>query len=783
MTFANVEAKTTITGFTDTDKALILAAMKTAYEGSATAKTMFDTWIATPANTINIKFVAGAFQAFTNGASGTGRVEIDTSYVTNATYINNTGKAVKDTLLSGLVHELGHGLTGLKDNWRTNDQLKGENVVFVNKMYKELGIDEQNSYVSYDKDGTIVKLGLEYTNKTAIDTSVKTNSNLSATGLISNANSNDLFIGGSNANTFETGGGNDFLHGAGGNDILKGGAGTDTAVYFGNPTDYDIRLQADGSWAVRHARGDKTDGTDKLENIEKIQFKDGATSDLIKKGLDFQTDFALVIDTTGSMGSSIGSVKSSATSLIDALFKDGKTDARIGVVSFKDETNGEPTSAILKFTDQDSFADRKAAALSAINSISVSGGGDLPETAYSGLLAALDGRMGEWRPGAGTMRIALFTDAAAKDSDLIGQVLAYANNIGVSAARTAGLEGANGTLNRFEFKMPAYSGRDEDDGNSDIGPLPYTPGSEPINPAAGTASLEVYTIKTGSTSIDTTGLSDIATATGGKFSTSTSDANLVDTLLDIISLPPDAALVSLVSANPDIEKGLTAAYQVLLKGVPNQSGIEFLMSQALATNFGAGPGVVFNQENIFINLFNNLVQGNADAASAFSSLAGTGSLSDQITSLYNAFVPIGSRKPDGLDFFNRADAVSFYSAAAAERGITSDNGPAIIAAASMLKVFVAANTPGIGDAVNDLFNAVINSTSALPATGDTLIDIEVADGTSGDTGDVPLRSFSALSSTDTPEPYASETDVSELAFASSVSIIGITDIHDGVGAF
>jgi hypothetical protein len=290
--------------------------------------------------------------------------------------------------------------------------------------------------------------------------------------------------------------------------------------------------------------------------------------------------------------------------------------------------------------------------------------------------------------------------------------------------------------------------------------------------------LEVYTIKTGSTSIDTASLSAIATATGGKFSTSTSDANLVDTLLNIISLPPDAALVSLVSANPDIEKGLTAAYQVLLNGVPNQSGIEYLMSQALATNFGAGSGVVFNQENIFINLFNNLVQGNADAASAFSSLAGSGSLSDQIISLYNAFVPAGSRNPAGLDFFNRPDAVSFYSAAAAERGITSDNGPAIIAAASMLKVFVTDNIPGIGDAVNDLYNAIINSTSALPATGDTLIDIEVADGTAGDAGDVSVLPFIALFATETPEPYAVEADLNDMAAASTVSIIGYADAHD-----
>jgi hypothetical protein len=68
------------------------------------------------------------------------------------------------------------------------------------------------------------------------------------------------------------------------------------------------------------------------------------------------------------------------------------------------------------------FADRKTAALNALKSITVGGGGDTPETAYDGLLKALDGTMGEWRTGAGTKRIALFTDTTAKDGALSAMV-------------------------------------------------------------------------------------------------------------------------------------------------------------------------------------------------------------------------------------------------------------------------------------------------------------------------------------------------------------------------
>jgi hypothetical protein len=130
MTFTDVEAKTTITGFSIPDKAIILTALKTAYEGSAVAKAMFDTWIATAVNTIDIKSVAGVFQAYTIGDAGTGRLEFDLSYIKDMTYISNTGTAVKVSALHAIVHELGHALTGRKDNWKVN-WLDGDNVEFI----------------------------------------------------------------------------------------------------------------------------------------------------------------------------------------------------------------------------------------------------------------------------------------------------------------------------------------------------------------------------------------------------------------------------------------------------------------------------------------------------------------------------------------------------------------------------------------------------------------------------------------------------------------------------
>lgn len=204
-------------------------------------------------------------------------------------------------------------------------------------------------------------------------------------------------IGAGKPNSLKSGDGNDYLFGGGGDDLLDGGKGVDTAVYFGKSTDYYIVYDRnifgywDGSWKIEHQRGEKDvdgelknfAGTDILRNIEFAQFEDTLVP-LETSKISFQSDFAVVIDTTGSMGSSIDSVKNQASALITALF-DKAPDSRIAIVGFKDTENGEPSQVILPFTDQVEFADRKAAAITALNSIGVGGSGDWPETDFDGL--------------------------------------------------------------------------------------------------------------------------------------------------------------------------------------------------------------------------------------------------------------------------------------------------------------------------------------------------------------------------------------------------------------
>jgi VCBS repeat protein/hemolysin type calcium-binding protein len=521
---------------------------------------MIDAWLADAGHIIDIRYISGDYRA----GIGTGRVELDPAYITNLSYITDHGRAVLHQQVGALAHELGHALNGTEDKHNRTSKLfdiasgdfMGDNVRFVNPIWQQLGLPLEVSYVAQSL--SLHRVGYDYTNGAAIDGAVSFDSsggfripftsivlfanNDVSTGMAPNKATNDLLIGGPSNNKLFSGDGKDFLFGGGGDDILNGGESkNDTAVYFGSALDYDIRLNKDGSATVKNVRGAKDAGADTLKNVEIVQFDGGQTYKLEKKGLTFQTDFALVIDTTGSMGSSIGSVKTAASALIDAAFAGGKADARIGVVGFKDTTIGEASRAILKFTDDDDFAVRKSHALTAINGIAVGGGGDLPETAFDGLRFALDGHIGDWRPGAGILRVALFTDAPAKDGALAGTVSALAHSIGATIGTHATFAGAGGMLDTFDLGSAGGAGSpaglvDEE------ALLPFDPAADvPIAADPTTRQIQIFTIFTGPAGSDTAALESIAGANDGKFLVAPTNEELVKLLLEIINLPATPA--------------------------------------------------------------------------------------------------------------------------------------------------------------------------------------------------------------------------------------------------
>lgn len=262
----------------------------------------------------------------------------------------------------------------------------------------------------------------------------------------------DTLVGGKGNDQLWGGVLGDTLIGGEGDDTLDGGlVGQDVAIYDGKAIDYDILRNADDTYTIRHVRGDMTDGTDTLEDIEQVKFSD-QTFQLAVNSIRTQRDFALVVDTTGSMSPYIDAVKGQMNNLVNKLLGDGTIDGRISIVGFKDP--GE-TETILSFTSQDDLAARKAAAQAAINGVGVSGGGDYPEGANSGLLHSLKGNAGKFRDTAVARDIAIFTDAEVKDTWLADEVAMYADDIGVTISGMASARTAGVAVTEFSFSAAA----------------------------------------------------------------------------------------------------------------------------------------------------------------------------------------------------------------------------------------------------------------------------------------------------------------------------------------
>lgn len=216
--------------------------------------------------------------------------------------------------------------------------------------------------------------------------------------------------------------------------------------------------------------------------------------------------------------------------------------------------------------------------------------------------------------------------------------------------------------------------------------------------------------------------------------------------------PAPASVAASFAASPDVAKGLAAAYQTLLGGVPNQAGFTTLIKSAVDSNFGAGPGPIFNIENIFINLANNLVQGNTTASATFANLASGATLSAKIGSLYAAIIPAANQSAEGLAFLTGSQQLAFYQAVAAERGVAGTDGAAVVAMAALLNIAVKQDI-GVGDDINDLVAAVAAGSAQIPTGGSVFTDIEIADGTAfdADDGDAVSRVSEMLLASDTAE--------------------------------
>lgn len=190
-------------------------------------------------------FITGKYAIFINKSaisdrfSGGKFLDINPSYLANATYVNERGVAVVATLEANIIHELGHLLGGLGD-WVHEGQrvmseiMRSPNVDAVNQVYSDMGIQQRLLYVGFDPTGLDAPAGRDFVHGAHIagvvvaeqvQFSDGSHGNFDAGGL--EGNPDLLLIGGASDNVLTSGGGQDWLYGGGGADTLSGGDGDD----------------------------------------------------------------------------------------------------------------------------------------------------------------------------------------------------------------------------------------------------------------------------------------------------------------------------------------------------------------------------------------------------------------------------------------------------------------------------------------------------------------------------------------------------------------------------
>lgn len=170
---------------------------------------------------------------------------------------------------------------------------------------------------------------------------------------------------------------------------------------------------------IRETYGEE--GVGKL--VEEWAKPDPASQIALREVLDLPAaggeflDLVFVIDTTGSMGDDINAVKAEAITVVEAI-QNERPFSRIGIVLYKDFGDSYVATTQLPFNyDKDEI-------VSAIQSITVGGGGDFPEAVYSGIIHATDelDDLGEWRlEGLVNKVIIAIGDAPAHDPEPTSQ--------------------------------------------------------------------------------------------------------------------------------------------------------------------------------------------------------------------------------------------------------------------------------------------------------------------------------------------------------------------------
>ncbi len=242
--FSDIANRVNVSGFTGVSSSSdldILALFAVAYENSTRLAGRVNLWLNDPANAgkdIEITYIptsnpsAPGF-AFLNQ----GLIFLNPELSDDLLYIDKGGTAVAASVLSVLVHEIGHAVSLNRDD-PTYANLEGDNIAnLVNDWYRDLGIPEEAGYLSRAliSENVLVK-GRNYTEGKPIENAI-VDRGFPLSGIVVDTINTDfltngvvgpvLFVGSSLSNSVTGTDENDYLYGGDGSDDLNGAGGDD----------------------------------------------------------------------------------------------------------------------------------------------------------------------------------------------------------------------------------------------------------------------------------------------------------------------------------------------------------------------------------------------------------------------------------------------------------------------------------------------------------------------------------------------------------------------------
>lgn len=248
MSLKDVLDNTQFVGYSPAEMNQLRSILTNVYNNSESGREMLEDGIVGPG--IQISNVPNQAAAY----AGTGRVELDLSYVNGLSAIDNTGTSFAFDNTYVLTHELVHAITGKRDlvgadrangkHYTGFRDYEGETEIKTKEILDEMGINQYRA--SYDSAGRRVDLpiGSEYTQNESIDNAV-----VSHVGSVDTdhffSTKRDLVIDASGGGQIlQTGGGRDFIYGRAGNDTITPGSGDD---FVDAGTGDDIIVEGKGS--------------------------------------------------------------------------------------------------------------------------------------------------------------------------------------------------------------------------------------------------------------------------------------------------------------------------------------------------------------------------------------------------------------------------------------------------------------------------------------------------------------------------------------------------------